>query len=546
MMEPLAVERHFCRVQDRWIHYRRLGQGPAVLLFHQTPQSSQTMEPLMRLLAKHCTAIAVDTPGFGQSDTLPDTVWSMAALSDLMLAFMDQLGLETVGVCGQHTGAAMAAELARRHPSRVLALALDGIPLFTAQECQTILPHQLYRFVPAADGSHLTWAWSRFRDGWMFFPWSERHLSNRRDVDMPNADTMHRSQIMELLRSRESHLHIYPGVFMWDGGAALAALSQPAWLGTTADDQLFPHLERIPAGVPRLEIHRLPHQDREALRMAQADWISKQLMAACAPAAPANPPLDRLPTPDGRWRAYVTGRCLSAERWETKSAVTVVLHGAGSAARCELARCRTLIAGPLCAIDLPGHGDDTGDLMSPTATAQALQTVIESLNLPSYRLWGRGLGAAVALQWAADARARERPLPGAITVCELKLWTQAERSSWPSQYTLALTPDWDGSYLIRLWHQIRDRELFHPWFERTRATIRPVEPQLDAELLTNEVFAALCCRDWAGSHRSWLNWRADTVGEIGSVDVTFLAIPVDGWARDVPSLQTLFAAEADR
>lgn len=214
MMEPLAVERHFCRVQDRWLHYRRLGQGPAVLLFHQTPQSSQTMEPLMRLLARHCTAIAVDTPGFGQSDALPEKVWSMAALSDLMLAFMNQLGLETVGVCGQHTGAAMAAELARRHPSRVLALALDGIPLFNAQECETILPHQLYRFVPAADGSHLTWAWSRFRDGWMFFPWSERHLSHRRDVDMPNADTLHRSQIMELLRSRESHLHIYPGVFV--------------------------------------------------------------------------------------------------------------------------------------------------------------------------------------------------------------------------------------------------------------------------------------------------------------------------------------------
>lgn len=55
----------------------------------------------------------------------------MAALSDLMLAFMNQLGLETVGVCGQHTGAAMAAELARRHPSRVLALALDGIPCST-------------------------------------------------------------------------------------------------------------------------------------------------------------------------------------------------------------------------------------------------------------------------------------------------------------------------------------------------------------------------------------------------------------------------------
>ena len=65
-----SLERHVCRVGDGWLHYRRMGRGPAVLLLHQTPQSSQTLEPLMRLLAPHCTAIAVDTPGFGQSDPL--------------------------------------------------------------------------------------------------------------------------------------------------------------------------------------------------------------------------------------------------------------------------------------------------------------------------------------------------------------------------------------------------------------------------------------------------------------------------------------------
>ena len=66
-----TIGRHFCQIGGRWLHYRRMGQGPAVLLMHQTPQSSQTLEPLMRLLAPYCTAIAVDTPGFGQSEPLP-------------------------------------------------------------------------------------------------------------------------------------------------------------------------------------------------------------------------------------------------------------------------------------------------------------------------------------------------------------------------------------------------------------------------------------------------------------------------------------------
>ena len=110
--------RHFCRVGQQWLHYRRMGQGPAVLLLHQTPQSSQTLEPLMRLLAGQRTAIAVDTPGFGQSEPLPQADWSMALLADHMVRFMDALGIAQAAICGQHTGAAIGAEMARRHPHR--------------------------------------------------------------------------------------------------------------------------------------------------------------------------------------------------------------------------------------------------------------------------------------------------------------------------------------------------------------------------------------------------------------------------------------------
>ena len=39
---PGPITRHGCRVGGRWLHYRRLGAGPPVLLLHQTPQSSQT------------------------------------------------------------------------------------------------------------------------------------------------------------------------------------------------------------------------------------------------------------------------------------------------------------------------------------------------------------------------------------------------------------------------------------------------------------------------------------------------------------------------
>ena len=280
-----TAARHFCRVGDLWLHYRRLGNGPPVLLLHQTPQSSTSLEPLMQMLAASCTAIAVDTPGFGLSDPLGDARWSMHQLADVMVRFLDELRLEQVALCGQHTGAAIAAEMARRYPERITSLALDGLPVFSPEEQRTILPHQLYRFQPQVDGTHLMWAWSRFRDGWLFFPWSQRERARRRDLDFPDAEIIHRLQVMELLRSRERHLNIYPAVFEWPGAEVASALGQPVWVGTTADDQLFPHLDRLGNPPANVCVERLPRGDRAAVWHAQTRWVLAHLPPGSAPSA---------------------------------------------------------------------------------------------------------------------------------------------------------------------------------------------------------------------------------------------------------------------
>ena len=53
------------------MHYRIAGSGPPVILLHPSPQSSRFSVPMALRLAKNFTAIAVDTPGYGQSDPLP-------------------------------------------------------------------------------------------------------------------------------------------------------------------------------------------------------------------------------------------------------------------------------------------------------------------------------------------------------------------------------------------------------------------------------------------------------------------------------------------
>ncbi len=545
------ITRHGCRVNGRWLHYRRLGAGPPVLLLHQTPQSSQTLEPLMRLLAPHATALAVDTPGFGLSDPLPGDDWSMAELADTMAGFLDALGIDQAAVCGQHTGASIGAELALRHPGRVSALALDGLPLFTPEEAASILPHQLYRFQPQPEGTHLMWAWSRFRDGWLFFPWSQRDRAHRRALDLPGPALIHRMQVMELLRSRESHLRVYPGVFAWPGAQVLAALPLPLWTGTTADDQLFPHLQRLPALPAGSRVEPLPLGARAQVLQAQARWTLERLPAGSAPPAP--PPLAHWRGCGGHGRAVAQGLSVRGLGLDRTGPARVLLHGAGGSARCEMGRWQDAASpadpgGPVFAVDLPGHGDSDGPVLEPAAAARQLAATLAALGGHEFEVHARGYGAAVAVEWALQAAAAAGPTPAlpcrprALHLSELVVRSAAERAGWQARYATPIEPAWDGTHLVRLWHEVRDRELFHPWFERGRAHIRPVEPRLDAESLTQAVFAALCCEDWVRAHTLWLEWdpagpRGVAAARAAGLPVHLHAAPDDGWAQGLEQLR---------
>lgn len=529
-----AIQCHFVRVGGRFVHYRRAGSGPAVIILHQTPQSSKTMEPLMRLLAPGCTAIALDTPGFGLSERLPGEVWTMTALSDWLAGTLDALGIARAAFCGQHTGGTIAADFALRWPERAAALAIDGYTVFSAAERDSILPHQRYRFTPAWDGSHLVWAWSRFRDGWMFFPWSVRTQAARRDMDMPSPARIQSWQIMELLRSRENHLAIYPPVFDWDGLAAAQSLRVPALLAGTRDDQLSPHLDRLRDLPPNIELLRLPIGARDDLEAAQAAFVKRHLdTRASVPGAPPATGADA----EGRLRSYAAGLAVRAERWRAPGEPLLLLHGAGESGVQALQYAAAIRHdGPVLAIDLPGHGDSHGDshgdIIAPEAAAGLLAAAMTELDLARYRVWGRGLGAATAVELACI----EGKAVASLDLEELRVLDADERGEFAAHYAHPIVPAWDGTHLVTLWNELRDREFFMPWFRRTREAIRKVDPDVDAERLTQRLFAALLCRDWPAAHAVWFDWPVTRLSGVAG-PVSFHGASGDGWARDLPALR---------
>ena len=147
------------------LHFRDAGprdsQAPFLLL-HQSPQFMIEFGAIQNALAaRGVRSVAVDTPGYGMSDSPPGTP-GIGDLADNLLPLLDLLGLTRVIAAGHHTGACIAAALAARHPARVGGVILHGCPVYSADEAarfRNAKTWELGALVP--DGSHLLHIFAR-------------------------------------------------------------------------------------------------------------------------------------------------------------------------------------------------------------------------------------------------------------------------------------------------------------------------------------------------------------------------------------------------
>ncbi|MEJ0071216.1 MAG: alpha/beta hydrolase [Pseudomonadota bacterium] len=115
-MEHLTV-----RANGADLHVAQTGDGPPLLLLHGWPEFWLTWEPVMMRLADRFRVIAPDLRGFGDSAKPADRFGPDDHATD-MLALLDALGFEKVGVVGHDVGGAVMQPLARRAPARLAGL----------------------------------------------------------------------------------------------------------------------------------------------------------------------------------------------------------------------------------------------------------------------------------------------------------------------------------------------------------------------------------------------------------------------------------------
>lgn len=483
--------RHFATIEvagkpPRQVHYRRAGSGPPVLLLHKSPESSMEFEGHLDAWAQHFTAIALDTPGYGLSDPLPDAHLGLAPFGDGLAAFLDALGIEKACVYGAHTGGLIALEFARRHPSRVSAVVSNGIIVLDEAEKAYIVGGYFGDYTPEHDGRHMTRIWHRVRDQFLFFPWFEktmtaRHRMSRHFDVFPAADLQ--PALLDLLRTGKHERDGYAAAFNSDAIDILKGIKVPC---TVLDDDgsiLVDHLERLPKGLTKVE--------RVANQMA-LEARAREILLAHAD-QPAPPQTATATIKDHAWKDYA-GQMFIRRSHMGRGRPLVLLHDYGaSSAQWKPLMAMTHRQRPTIAPDLPGHGE-TGNLVGEDVTvggiAKAVTTALQELGVAEYDVVAMGGMGLVALS-----------LPNAASLTLIDFWNldAATRAKLKGRMAPDLTPVWYGGHMNAAWYAARDAEFFWPWFDTTRAAVVARPAELDLTAIHQRAVDLLKAAPWHGT-----------------------------------------------
>ena len=235
-------------------------------MLHASPGSARGVLPLARLLAADREILAIDTPGFGESDALKGDDLAIDDFAGAVLEVIATLGASAVDLYGTHTGASIALEAAAHGQNRIRKVVFDGLPMFSAEERADHLTNYIPPFEVRWDGSHVVWAWSFIRNMTLFYPWYQMdaaHATGR----VPDADLLH-ERVVDLMKAGPGYAKGYRAVYRYDPRPALSGLSVPAMLCVSHEDVLAQHAEAVRETRPDMRIEWLPGADRLAATAA--------------------------------------------------------------------------------------------------------------------------------------------------------------------------------------------------------------------------------------------------------------------------------------
>jgi pimeloyl-ACP methyl ester carboxylesterase len=133
-LRAAGLEPRFDTVEGLRVRYVRAGDGPAVVLLHGFASSIYTWKDVLPGLARSRSVVALDLPGFGESDRPSDL--SFESYPRIVLGLMDHLGIAQATLVGNSMGGALATVVAGQTPGRVRGLVLIDAAGFNLEESE--------------------------------------------------------------------------------------------------------------------------------------------------------------------------------------------------------------------------------------------------------------------------------------------------------------------------------------------------------------------------------------------------------------------------
>ncbi len=218
-----------------------LGNGPALVLFHPSPHTSEILLPLAEKLCDHYTVFAIDTPGYGKSEHLsvaPNTLKDYTSFLNKCFKAMD---IKKPSIYGSATGAQLAIRYALEYPEDVSNLFIDNSAHFDDNFCNSILERYFPDLNPQKDGSHLPQVWRMVSQMFQYFPWcftEEKYALHRPQLPASILNVI----AMDFLRAGGNYHIAYRLAFKHERAKYVQALKVPTtifrWNGSIIKDYI--------------------------------------------------------------------------------------------------------------------------------------------------------------------------------------------------------------------------------------------------------------------------------------------------------------------
>jgi len=199
--------------------------------------SSAFMVPLIERLAAQAQAQvnALDTPGYGNSDPLPEPGDDLNGYVQWLKESISALGFTRVGLYGSATGAQIAIAFANAHPELLHYLILDNAAHFEPAERDRILQNYLPDLSPQPDGRHLQTIWKIATGLYQWFPWYQQDEAHR--VGPPNTPpALINATALEYMRAGTDYGRAYRAAFMHEDAKHVQRIQVPVrvirWQGS--------------------------------------------------------------------------------------------------------------------------------------------------------------------------------------------------------------------------------------------------------------------------------------------------------------------------